>query len=59
MNDDFVKNLDKMQRKAAWGIGLISFSYSHIKIDTMTPEQQKDETRNQKMERLIMESKLL
>jgi len=38
MDDVFVSSLDKLQRKAAWGIGLVSFSYSYIKPDTLTVE---------------------
>lgn len=38
MDDVFVTNLDKLQRKVSWGIGLVSFSYSYIKSDTLTVE---------------------
>lgn len=59
MDDVFVKQLSQMQRKVTWGVGLVAYSYSYIKPNTLTLEQQKEEKPEQKMERLILDSKLL
>jgi len=59
MDDVFIKELDKIQRRVCWGIGLVSFNYTFVKSTTLSPEEQKAETHPQRMERLLMDSKLL
>lgn len=59
MDDTFVTVLSIMQRKISWGIGLVSYSYTSIKSTELSVEQQKEETPAMRMERMILESKLL
>lgn len=48
-----------MLRKISWFLGNISFNYINIKKDEAAEQQQKDENDEQKMVRVLLESKVL
>ena len=54
-----MSELAVLLRRVCWGIGLVAFNYIQCKPTTLSPEEQKAETPQQKMERLMMDSKLL
>lgn len=48
-----------MIRRLSWLVGSISFSLIHVKSEELTHDELKKETADQKMTRLLMESKIL
>jgi hypothetical protein len=57
--NEMVTMVFMMIRRISWFIGSISFNLIHIKSEELTLEQIKEETSDQKMTRLLMESKIL
>ena len=54
-----LKNLDRISSQTCWAIGYVSFNYIQVKQTVLTAEDLKKETTQQKMERMLIESKLL
>ncbi len=54
-----LKNLDRISSQTFWAIGYVYFNYIQVKQTVLTAEDLKKETTQQKMERMLIESKLL
>lgn len=58
-SDELVNIVQVMIRRLSWLVGSISFSLIHVKSEELTHDELKKETADQKMTRLLMESKIL
>jgi hypothetical protein len=59
IKNDLTENVQEWTRKVCWFLGLVSFNLVNIKVEELTAEQLKDETNDQKMTRVLMDSKVL
>jgi len=58
-DDQFLKSIQDLTRRLSWFVGHLSFNLIQVKSTQLSSEKEKSETQIQKMERMLMDSKLL